>query len=273
MDPLRRLLMGTTFLAAAFFRPEDDEGSTTGDDYEEADEGLDEGEEDDAQVESDDEDDADEGEGDDAGEDEGQEDRSNQVAQRSRGESRIARLANETKEAKRIAAEAKQELENIRRTQNQRPQETAEQRADRLAQMDPDQRTQYLLAEQAQYFSGQINEIRFTAQDSADRTAFEGLCSRNPVAARYKDAVETELQRLRATGSTAPRETILKYVIGDKALAGAPKARARAERAAAANRTRQSAKPSSSRSDVGSSSGRGGSEAQQRVKRLENINI
>jgi hypothetical protein len=274
MDPLKRLLLATSSWSQALHSPEDDNGG----DFEDQEEGSDGVEDDEGQ---DDAGDGDEGEeqtdlveDDDDGEDEGQENRSREVsAKTSRKEGRLAVIAREAKEAKAEAAAAKRELEALRQNQNRPPPETAEQRAQRLANMDPDQRTEYLLNEQGRKFQDQLNQIQFQSQDSADRTAFEGMCARNTVAARYKDEVESELQRLRQLGFNSPRETVLKYVIGEKALAGASKAKAKQERTAATNRTRQQARPSSSTSDVPAGNRRGGSEKEQRARRLENMSI
>ena len=272
MDPLKRLLFATTFMALTFRSPEDDNGG----DFEDQEEAP--GDFDDEEGEGD-ADDGDEGEeqadlveDDDDGEDEGQEDRPAQVA-KGRGSNRVKEATRIAAEAKAEAAALKREVEALRQTQNRTPAESPEQRAQRLANMDPDQRTEYLLNEQGQKFQNQLNQIQFASQDSADKTAFEGMCARNAVAARYKDEVETELGRLRQLGFNSPRETVLKYVIGEKALAGASKAKAKQERAAATNRTRQSARPSSSSSDMPAGNRRGGTEAEQRRKRLENMSI
>ena len=273
MDPLlRKLLFGST----AHLAPPNDEGAA----YEEVEGGQgpeDDDFEDDAGEGDEDEGseaaDGEEGSGDD-GEDEGEEDRPAEVSRpKSRGENRVAAATRIAAEAKREAEAARAELAAIRQREQQNNQrETLEQRAQRLAMMDPDQRTQYLLQEQAQHFENRLNAIQFTAQDSADRTAFEAMCARNPVAAKHKDLVEAELQRLRQTGSTAPRETILNYVVGRAALAAAPRAKAKAERNAANSRTRQVVRPASGRSDVGSS-GRRGDERTQRFNRIKDLEI
>lgn len=188
---------------------------------------------------------------------------------KSRGENRVAEATRVAAEAKRRAEEAERRLAAIEQAQQQNlTRESAAQREQRLAMMDPDQRTQYLLQEQAQHFEARLNAIQFTAQDSADRTAFEALCARNPIAAKHSEKVEAELAKLRATGQTAPRATVLRYVIGDSALLATPRARTKAAQTAAGNRARQSARPASGRSDV-SASDRRNTSLYDRIKDIE----
>lgn len=254
--------------------PENDEGV----DYEEeiaegADEDAEAGDE--GEEGLDDEEDADQGQEDDDGEDEAREPEGRQAqVGKSRGANRVAEATRIAAEAKAEAAETKRELEQLRQERTQRQQqETAVQRQERLSQMDPEERTNYLLSEQAQNFQGQLNAIRFEAQNSADRTAFEGLCARSPVAQKHASEVEAELARLRSLGNNYTREVILKYLIGEKALAAQPRAKGKQEREAAANRSRQQARPGRSGSDVAADNGRGGSEAQRRAKRLDGMQI
>jgi len=139
--------------------------------------------------------------------------------------------------------------------------------------MDPEDRTNYLLQEQEQRFQQRINAIEFRAQDSADRTAFDGLCARNPVASKLASEVESELARLRSLGNNYSREVVLKYLVGEKALSAQPRAKGKQERDAAARIKRETTRPSGSRSDVSTDGGRGGSEAQRRAKRLDGMQI
>jgi hypothetical protein len=192
--------------------------------------------------------------------------------QPSRAQQRIETLAREAREARAEAQRAREEIEAFRRAQAQ-PQETPAQRAERLAMMDPDQRTDYLLAERDRRENERYARLEFQMQDSADRTAFEGLCARKPVAAKLKDQVEERLAEMRRNGTTAPRETVLKWVIGDRALANEPGARTRAKNYADANRQRQQARPTGSRDDAGAPSGRASNEKEARRKRLEDMEL
>lgn len=149
---------------------------------------------------------------------------------------------------------------------------TAQQRAQYLEQLDPDQRTEFLLREQGQQVGAAFQALEFRLADSTDKSAFEALCARNPTAAKMKDKVETELANLRRQGMNVAREIILEREIGRMALARAPQAKGRAEKKAAENRQRQTASPGRARGDV-AGSGRALSDKAARNKRLENMKI
>lgn len=216
----------------------------------------------------------DRGEEDPSGEDEGQEGRQDQVGRQSRGQGRIARLAAETADLRRRLEESDRARQTAERAaQDRQRQEGAAQRDARLAEMMPDERAAYLIEENNRNTQQQLAAMDFRMQDSADRTAFDGLCARNPTAAKLRDDVEARLADMRRSGTTAPRETVLRYLIGDRALKSAPKAKAKQQRAADGERQRQQAKPGAARSDVGSGGGRRGSEQDARRKRLADVQI
>ena len=194
-----------------------------------------------------------------------------QVRQPSRAERRVQQALKDAKEAKAEVERVRQELAQAR--QASAPQETPSQRAERLSMMDPDQRVDYLLREQQNQNDQRYARLEFNMADSADRTAFEGLCARNPTAAKLKTEVEDRLAELRRNGTTAPRETVLKYVIGDRALANGSRAKTRAQSTADANRARQTARPTGGRSDAGTPSGRNTDERTARRARLEDMEI
>jgi hypothetical protein len=250
--------------------PENDDGA----EFDEVEEGLDaEGLEDDA-LDGDD----DEGEGDAAGAEEGDGEEASsrathdeQVRQPTRGERRIAQLAKETRDAKAEVARLKALVE---RPVQQQPQETPAQRAERLAMMEPEDRINFLVDEKVGGLQRQFATLSFQMQDTGDRTAFDSLCARNPVAAKLKDQVEARLGEMRAAGTTAPRETVLKYVIGDRALANAARAGTKVRKAAATNIQRQTARSGSARGDAADTSRRAGADTPEaRRKRLEGVQI
>lgn len=183
-------------------------------------------------------------------------------------------------EAKRIAKEAKADAEATRaeltRLQQERQgRSTAEQKAERQARlelMSPDEKTNFLLNEQEQRFSGAFNQLRFEQADTKDQTRFEAVCSRKPHFAAIADEVEAELQKMRRNGATAPRETIALYLIGKKADERASKGSKAKQAARGASRVQsQRVAVSSGRSDVkGGDQRRGGNDAAARRARLEN---
>ncbi len=147
------------------------------------------------------------------------------------------------------------------------------QRGEALAQMDADQRAQFLINEGQQQTNAALQQIRFESQDMADKASFESLCARNPTAAKLKQKVEDTLAQLRASGMTAPRETILERELGKAALANAGRATNKATKTAAANRERQQASPGTGRSDVAARGASRTSEAEARRRRLSNVQI
>lgn len=189
--------------------------------------------------------------------------------QPSRGENRVAAATRAAKEAKAEAASIKQQFEALQRQISAPRQETQEQFRERIANMDQVQFAEYMLQQQA----ATNQQLQFQAQESADRTAYDALAARNPVAAKFKDDVEARLAQMRATGTTAPRETILRWVIGDRAMANAGRATGKAKRAADANRERNTARPPAGRGDSTAQDQRRSGTSSARDKRLENMNI
>lgn len=190
-----------------------------------------------------------------------------------------SRASRDVQEAKRVAAEAKTEADALRREladfrarQNARPQESQEQINARLAQMEPWERTEYLRQQDAAAMNARLQQMEFDSRDSADRTAYEALAAREPIAAKLRDDVEAVLADLRKNGMTAPRLTILEREIGRRALANKGRATGKAKKTADVNRDRQVARPSSGRGDTVSTDARSGSVA-ARNKRLENLQI
>ncbi len=190
----------------------------------------------------------------------------------SRGENRVAAATKAAAEAKAEAAAARRELEAFRAQANQPPRETPAQINERLAQMEPWERTEYFRQQDKAEMASHLQRIEFNSQEAADKSAYETLASRLPVAAKLRDAVEERLADMRRSGTTAPRETVLKWIIGDRAVANASRATGKARKTATANRDRQVARPSAGRGDTAPTDRRGDSAA-ARAKRLENMGI
>lgn len=223
--------------------------------------------------------DADEGEVDHDGSEEGEVDQTaegqevshEQVKAPSRAERRFQKLANETKELKAELERVRAERTTTQTAEQTRISEAAER--ERLQMMDPAERLEYLINKKDQEHSRQLQQLRFEMADSADKTAFEGLCSRNPTASRLQAEVESRLAELRRNGTTAPRETVLKFLIGERALANAGRATGKARKAADTARTNQTARAGSARGDVQGEGRRGGNDAAARAKRLADMQI
>ena len=123
-------------------------------------------------------------------------------------------------------------------------------------------------------FASEIQSLRFTTQDSADRSAFESLCARNPAVASLREEVDERLAQERRNGFNFPRETVAKFLLGERALKNGPRAKAAQQKRADVERTRQTVRTPSNtnRSDVSRTSGKG-NDASARKKRLEDMNI
>jgi hypothetical protein len=105
------------------------------------------------------------------------------------------------------------------------------------------------------------------AMDTNDRTSFQQLSVTKPdIYKRYSERVETELTKMRERGQAAPRAAILRFLIGEDALAGKFTKKPPAEpKKDGVDRGRSPG----ARSDVAA---RGSlTEHQKRTKRLENI--
>jgi len=173
----------------------------------------------------------------------------------SRGEARFQRLANETKAAREEAAATKRELQELRRiTQQGNQQLTAEQEAARLAVMTPEERTEYRLAQMQRTMQGTLQQNALQTQLTMDQVAFDAKAAANPVYGKYKAEVEAKFNELLQAGRPTDRETILKFILGERALAGAGnrKPAQQGQRRIAAQQTR----PGSGKGDAASQRGK-----------------
>lgn len=186
--------------------------------------------------------------------------------QPSRGENRVATATRIAAEAKAEAKAAREELAALRAAQTRQPVESQTQRQERLSQMEPWERTEFLTNER-------MAALEWNANERADKAAFQMLCMSDPVAAKLKDDVEARLNTMRASGQTVDRETLYTFMLGERAKANRGRATGRAQKAATANRERQTARPGNSRGDTAPSDQRAANTAAARNKRLENMNI
>lgn len=262
----RLMLLGGTATRA----PETDEGAQ----FDDVDDGLDTGDNDEEDGEDDEFDDPDDGDQDDAGD--GDDPPQHQQRQPTRGENRVQRLSREAREAREEAARLRGENEALQRrpaTPGQSPAEIAAERDRRLAGMTEAQRLEFLITETNQTTQNQINEIRFASWDSGDKAEFSAQCAGNPALKAIEKEVEQRLTEMRKSGQNAPRETVAKYLLGEKALAKAPRARNAGRRREQEGREQHQARPANGRGDVAPHGQRRTSDREARRKRLENMNI
>lgn len=186
-------------------------------------------------------------------------------------------------EAKRVAKEAKAEAEATRRELNEIRQaaqgrQTAEQarlEAERVALMAPEEKYEHLLNKQKQDTDVRLGAIHFQMQDATDRSRFEGMCARVPAYASIQDDVEAALVTARGQGGNPSRETVAKYLIGERAVAAALKGgKTRQAAKGAARVATQTVKAPSGRSDVpGGQRRAGGDDRSARAARLGDMEI
>lgn len=222
--------------------------------------------------------DADPGETDDAGGHEGQAGQPDQVGKpRSSATLAVQAAKRAAKEAKERADRLERDLNDFRQAQQrQRSEQDQAAERERVSLMSPDEKVDYYRAKDRQEFEGQLGQIRFQMGDSADRSAFDAACARNPALDAVRDEVEQRLTELRRTGQgNVQREVMAKFIIGERALARAAKGGKTRQAARGAERiNRQKVKAPGGGSDTRGDSGRrGGGEAAQRRQRLEDQQI
>lgn len=150
---------------------------------------------------------------------------------------RVIRERNEERD-KRIRAEAKAEtLEQTRAAPaTTSPEEDPRVEAARLEAMEPWERTAYQQGKELKQLKTGMQLTVVQMHDTADRTAYQTKAATNPVYAKYADQVEAQLAKMRATGSNAPRQTVLEWLVGQAALNAKPSKKLPAKKAAAQER-------------------------------------
>lgn len=198
-------------------------------------------------------------------------------APRTRGQRQHAELRRRAQAAERALAEKdararELEAQLAQARQPVAPVESAAVREARLAAMDPIERTEFLINELRADNARDRQMQQFQAADTSDRTAYDTLAQINPVYRKYKDEVEHRLRLLRNAGQNVPRETVLKFLIGEKVVSARASNKPNPKRAEAAARVRkQTVTPARARGEGGSSKREADSVA--RMRRLENLQI
>jgi hypothetical protein len=185
-------------------------------------------------------------------------------APQTRGQSRHQALANKARDLEAELASLRREREA--ETQRQQREQFQRQEEQRLAEMTPEERIEHRVNQR-------LAQVEFNGWNTNDQVAFQRAADRNPAVAALTEEVEAAFQAQLKAGKPTDRITIAKFLIGDKALSRAPRAKAAGKRATEAGRERQTAKPTSSRGDVAATGRRAASEAEARRKRLEDTLI
>lgn len=202
----------------------------------------------------------------------GQEQREQEVERPvSRATARVQAALRDSKAAKEYAAAVRRELEELRNSRSNNENAENERRA--LENMDPYERLEYRSRQDAANSKAQIDRLEFKFADSNDKTEFLSKAARTPALASVADEVETALSAMRAAGTTAPRETIATYLLGQRAIERGAASKTRATKSGAARIDRATGKPTGARSDVRREAPSGGDTAKARRARLENAII
>ena len=192
-----------------------------------------------------------------------------EVRQPSRAERRVQAALQTAEEAKRQTAELEARIRQLTEGQSRATHEQQEQA--RVAQMDPYERAEYAAQRAERNTQEIVGQLRQEMADNSDKATFAAKCAGNATLAKISDEVEQTLSELRRNGSTAPRETVAAFLIGQKVLAKAPAARTSAGKRAAERVNRERARPAGGGSDV--TGGRTRDEASARRERLNNASI
>jgi hypothetical protein len=189
---------------------------------------------------------------------------------KSRAQARIEALDREAKEAKEAAEALRREVEELRngRQRSDAEAQAARRRAE-LEAMDPWDRVRAEAADAEARLNNRLQAIDRKAADADDRAAFAEKCADNPALAKVRGEVEKRLAEARSRGVDVPRETLAIYILGEERMKTGPKAKARAEKKAAANLDRERGRPASGASEAPRSGGAKDEKA-ARLARLEN---
>ena len=192
-----------------------------------------------------------------------------------------SRATKAVQEAKRIAREASErsarlerELQELRAERAKPQGETPEQEAARLSLMTAEERMDHKLEKAVRENQRQMNALRFQAADQADKAAYDAKGAYDPRYAKYAPDVERLLLAERQAGRDFPRETILKFVLGERVMQS--KKDIAAQKAAGAKRVQQqTARAGNAGSDRSAQRGRVGSgnSLADLEKRLEGVII
>lgn len=197
--------------AAAVFDGDDDDEELDLDDVELEDS---DGEEDEDQEE--DEEDTEEDDSEDEDEEEPD------VKSKSKRENdRLRRTIEKRKETERENIQLRQDLDKLRNTQNQQvsPQNDEAAYQAWLNTLPADQKVQAQINRSLQQHNQQMQVHRFQMADQADKAAFDAMSITNPIYKKYAAKVEQKLASLRNEQNiTAPREEVLKHIIGETVL-------------------------------------------------------
>jgi hypothetical protein len=188
-----------------------------------------------------------------------------QVNGKSRAQERIRRQQEELHRERQRAENAERERQLLMQQLDQQRQAAEQARNQQyLETLDPQERQAYLVQQQLEQMRREIQQQQFVNADASDKIAFQQRALQNPMVAKYADRVEETLATMRAKGNTAPRESILKFLIGEEVLNKAPAAVAKATKA----NPRSTAKPLRSRGNATAAGTDDDADLEERLSKL-----
>lgn len=192
----------------------------------------------------------------------------------SRGQNRFQRLSNENSELRRRLSDLERRPASQVQPQGPREESDAEFTA-RIQLLPSEERMEARMDRSARRNEQLIRQTQYQTQDMADKAAYDAKAATDQRYSRYASAVETKRNELLQQGQLVARDVLLKYLIGERVLGNVGQKEIKKQRAAGQDRIeRQRTRPTGSgRSDVQTTQRRGGSEAEQRRRRLENMEI
>lgn len=168
-----------------------------------------------------------------------------------RASTRIQALRREAQEARERTALLERELEQerSRRQQPQQPQEESDEVFNaRVAMLEPEARINARIERSEKRHQRELLITRMAAADAADRAAFQARAAYDPRYKKYGDQVERVLAEERRQGRDFPRDTVLKFVLGEAVLNS--KTKPRQQQDGQRRIAQQQARADSGRSDV-----------------------
>jgi hypothetical protein len=188
----------------------------------------------------------------------------------SRGGNRFQRLSNDNAALREELAAARREREADRQARQAQEQNwTQQQWQERWNAMPPEEKIEAAWQQGQQQINNLQQQFGTQLQLMKDQTAYEAKATVNPVYARHKDEVEEQYQSYSQRGMHIPRETILKQMLGEKALASASRSTSTARRQGQKKIEAQTTRPTSNKGDAASSRGKQGDTAEKRLAGVE----
>jgi hypothetical protein len=198
-------------------------------------------------------------EADEEGQDEGSEDEDEKGSRvLTRGEKRFQSLSKRAREAESERLRLQTEKSDLQRRLEQiQNQANGSKQADYqayLATLAPEERAIEEARNATRMNQYQIQQLEFRLQDNGDRSAYQAKALANDIYSRFESQVEDKLATLqRQQGIWAPREEILKNIIGEMVLKNKLKPANKVK--AKQNVKKNTVKSGSSRSDMSSNRG------------------